>query len=272
MRCGQGGSGSPGSRRGPGGQAWMGGRSRSGGRPLVIGHRGFASRFPENTLLSFREALAAGADGVECDVQKTADGRYVVIHDPDLERVSGRAQAVASLTLRELSTMDVGRGERVPELSALAAALPAHALLDCELKAETLSPADSPKILEILLSGVARERIMVSSFEPALLLPLRRSGVIVGLLLGTKAARMGLLRLLGVLLRLRPHFVNLPIQIFPTLGEKGAWALIRILRACGASILFWTLDDPAEMEKVRSVSRAIVTNDAAAALSALRVQ
>ncbi len=278
----QGGSGAPDTSRGqPGSRRAISGRAVSSrgpgwrgdkrsGQPLVIGHRGFASRFPENTLLSFREALSAGADGVECDVQKTADGRYVVIHDPDLERVSGRAQAVASLTLRELSSVDVGRGERVPELSTFAASLPPHALLDCELKAETLSPADSPRILEILLSGISRDRIMVSSFEPSLLLPLRRRGVAVGLLLGTKAARMGPLRLLGVLLRLRPHFVNLPIQIFPTLGEKGAWALIRLLRACGASLLFWTLDDPAEMEKVSPVSRAIVTNDVAAALSVLR--
>jgi glycerophosphoryl diester phosphodiesterase len=245
---------------------------RRAARPLVIGHRGFAARFPENTLLSFREALAAGADGVECDVQKTADGRYVVIHDADLGRVSGSPGVVNALTARELSVIDVGRGERVPELTALVSLLSAGkqgALLDCELKKETLSPSDSPRVLEILLAGIGRERIMVSSFEPALLFPLRKSGVAVALLLGTEAAAMGPGRLARVLITLRPRYVNLPLQVFGALGEAGGWAFIRLLRAFGASLLFWTLDWAEDVRKVERMSEAIVTNDVIGALAAL---
>ena len=79
--------------------------------PLVLGHRGYRARFPENTLLAFREALGGGADGVECDLQKSADGRYVVIHDPTTERVTGASLGVAASRFVELRELDFGRGD-----------------------------------------------------------------------------------------------------------------------------------------------------------------
>jgi glycerophosphoryl diester phosphodiesterase len=51
----------------------------------VLAHRGFSGRFPENTMRAFREAVSAGADGVEFDVQRTRDGELVVIHDERLD-------------------------------------------------------------------------------------------------------------------------------------------------------------------------------------------
>jgi glycerophosphoryl diester phosphodiesterase len=52
------------------------------GRPLVIGHRGASAAFPENTVEAFRGAKALGADWVELDVRRTADGVLVIHHDP----------------------------------------------------------------------------------------------------------------------------------------------------------------------------------------------
>ncbi len=47
----------------------------------IQAHRGFSEIYPENTLLSFQEAVHAGADGIEMDIRRTADGVFVVIHD-----------------------------------------------------------------------------------------------------------------------------------------------------------------------------------------------
>ena len=47
----------------------------------IFGHRGFSAAYPENTMLAFEEALAAGCDGVEFDVQLTRDNVPVIIHD-----------------------------------------------------------------------------------------------------------------------------------------------------------------------------------------------
>jgi glycerophosphoryl diester phosphodiesterase len=54
------------------------------GRPLVLAHRGASARCPENTLEAFATARDLGADGVELDVRRTADGVLVVHHDPEI--------------------------------------------------------------------------------------------------------------------------------------------------------------------------------------------
>ena len=52
----------------------------------IWAHRGASARQPENTIAAFRAAMAGGADGVEFDVQLSADGVPVVIHDEKVER------------------------------------------------------------------------------------------------------------------------------------------------------------------------------------------
>ena len=47
----------------------------------VMAHRGYSGVYPENTMLSFREAVKVGCDAIEMDVHETRDGRLVVIHD-----------------------------------------------------------------------------------------------------------------------------------------------------------------------------------------------
>ena len=86
----------------------------------VIGHRGAAGLAPENTLAAFSKALEIGVDGVELDVQLSADGIAVVHHDfqlnPDITRTaagewlqSGNRLPIKELTLAELKSYDVGR-------------------------------------------------------------------------------------------------------------------------------------------------------------------
>jgi len=68
----------------------------------VLGHRGFAGRYPENSLLAFRKAVQVGADGVELDLRQTADGHVVVIHDATLDRTTTGQGVVQELTLRQI--------------------------------------------------------------------------------------------------------------------------------------------------------------------------
>jgi len=76
--------------------------------PLIIGHRGASAVAPENTMAAFREAIAAGCDGIEFDVRLTRDGVPVIIHDSTLRRTAGLAARVADLTWAELEQVDVG--------------------------------------------------------------------------------------------------------------------------------------------------------------------
>jgi glycerophosphoryl diester phosphodiesterase len=76
--------------------------------PLVIAHRGASGLSPENTLASFELARLLGASGVELDVQLSADGLPVVIHDYTVERTTSGAGRVSELTARQLAGFDAG--------------------------------------------------------------------------------------------------------------------------------------------------------------------
>src|SRR5512136_8384 len=91
--------------------------------PLIIGHRGFASRFPDNSLAGVAAAIGAGADGVEVDVRPCADGTWVCHHD----------RSRGGRPVREWDTETLSR-EGVPTLAEVAAALPREGLLFVEVK------------------------------------------------------------------------------------------------------------------------------------------
>ncbi len=63
---------------------------------LIIAHRGASRSETENTLAAFRAAGAAGADGVELDVRRTADDRLAVHHDAVLADGSPLRQVAAA--------------------------------------------------------------------------------------------------------------------------------------------------------------------------------
>jgi glycerophosphoryl diester phosphodiesterase len=75
---------------------------------LVIAHRGNSMHAPEDTMESFRQGMALGADGLEFDVRLTADGVAVLMHDPALDRTTNGTGPLAYRTLAELRALDAG--------------------------------------------------------------------------------------------------------------------------------------------------------------------
>ncbi len=76
-------------------------------RPLIVGHRGFPTTAPENTVEGMKEAFKAGADAVECDVYLTADGHVVINHNGNLEGYTTditATQSVSELTREQLKS------------------------------------------------------------------------------------------------------------------------------------------------------------------------
>lgn len=91
---------------------------------VVIAHRGAAGARPENTLAAMRHAVEVGADWVEIDVQETADGEVVVMHDSDFMKLAGNPIKIWEATLPDLAGIDIGSwydpayaDERVPTLA-----------------------------------------------------------------------------------------------------------------------------------------------------------
>jgi len=97
---------------------------------LVVGHRGFSSVAPENTMASLLKAVEIGAGGSEFDVHATCDGALVVMHDGKVDRTTNGKGEIATLSLLEIKRLDAGSwkdpryaGEPVPTLDDCLAAL-----------------------------------------------------------------------------------------------------------------------------------------------------
>jgi glycerophosphoryl diester phosphodiesterase len=92
----------------------------------IIAHRGASGHAPEHTFAAYDRAAAMGADYLEQDLQMTADGALVVLHDETLDRTTDGSGRVDAHTLAEVAALDAGRwfapefaGERVPTLDAV---------------------------------------------------------------------------------------------------------------------------------------------------------
>lgn len=142
---------------------------------LIWAHRGDSHACPENTLAAFAAAIAAGADGVEFDVQLSRDGVPVVIHDETLERTTGARGPVRARTAAQLQALSAGLARPgwesvgIPLLADVLALLaPSTLLVNVELKN---SVVEYPGLEEVVVEAVATaglpgERVVLSSFSP----------------------------------------------------------------------------------------------------------
>lgn len=150
---------------------------------LCFAHRGARGHAPENTLAAFALAFDLGADGIECDVQRSRDGALVIIHDGTLERTTSGTGPVAAQTLAHLRALDAGRRwrwpERIPTLEeTLALAQARGRQINLEIKgqseAEALGTAQALAAVLAHLDGTERARVLVSSFTLPAVAALKR--------------------------------------------------------------------------------------------------
>lgn len=84
------------------------GRDGADETPLVVAHQGGALLAPPNTMVAFRRSAALGADVLDSDVRRSADGVLVLLHDEMVDEISDGTGAVADLTLDQLRDLDLG--------------------------------------------------------------------------------------------------------------------------------------------------------------------
>ena len=144
-------------------------------KPIVFAHRGASGICFENTMSAFKEAVRQKTDGIELDVQLTADGVPVVVHDVDLYRIAGIRKRVSSIHASELAGVKVGRklfrrfiGHRIPTLrEAVTFCELNHLALNIELK-ETVS--ERPEYLRVIIDmAIMLDNVHISSFDPEIL-------------------------------------------------------------------------------------------------------
>lgn len=217
--------------------------------PLGLAHRGFSPEGRENTLAAFRAAAALGFGYLETDVRTTRDGVLLALHDASLDRVAGTGGPVDRLSLREVMGLRVGGSEPVPTFEEVLTQLPG-ARLNVDLK----DAAGAAELARLLNKHGAHDRVLVTSFSDRRRLAcLRRlarpAASSAGALFTALTLLLAPVGLAGVTARLgRFQCLQVPERQGP-LRIVTPWFLDRCHRA-GLQIHVWTVNDPADMERL----------------------
>ncbi len=213
-------------------------------RPLVVAHRGASAREVENSLAAFRVAGELGADGVELDVHATADGALVVHHD---ETIAGRR--LPQLTARQVAELRLANGEPIPTLAQTLEAIGPRLRVFVEVK--SLPPRFEDRLVDVLRRGPNPDAYAVHAFDHRIV---QRLGA------RSPALRRGVLS------------ASYPVRPLVALEDAGAtilWqertlvdqALVGALHDAAMQVIVWTVDDPADMERLLALGvDAICTN------------
>lgn len=136
----------------------------------IFAHRGYSFKYPENTMIAFKKAIEYGADGIECDIQRTKDGVLVISHDEDLERIVGEKLYIKDLTYNELLKYNFGNKEfyeTLPTLENLIKFLQdKDILLNIELKTDVFRYSGIERqTLYLVKKYNFEDRVIFSSFN-----------------------------------------------------------------------------------------------------------
>ncbi|EHU9449242.1 glycerophosphoryl diester phosphodiesterase [Vibrio vulnificus] len=152
--------------------------------PMIVGHRGVAGSYPENTRVSVQAAIDLGLSWVEIDVQPTKDNVLVVCHDHTIDRCSNGKGRVDAYSLKELQAFDFGgwfdeafAGEPIITLESLLNLAAEYDLgLNIEVKVDNHDVAEVALNLKNLLdkSPLTADKILLSSFSHDIILQLHQ--------------------------------------------------------------------------------------------------
>jgi glycerophosphoryl diester phosphodiesterase len=139
----------------------------------IHAHRGVSTRAPENTLPAVREAIAAGADYLETDVQLSKDDVLVVTHDSDFSRLGGVAKKVWDLSYDEIRAIPLGaraapefRNEFTPTFDSLLAGTKGRIKVNIELKYYgDHQPGLARKVIEAVRARGMLDQVVIQCLE-----------------------------------------------------------------------------------------------------------
>jgi glycerophosphoryl diester phosphodiesterase len=223
-----------------------------------IAHRGLHDETrPENSLSAFEAAAQAGYP-IELDVHATRDGRVVVFHDDDLERMTGVSGRVAGRTLAEIAELRLhGTAERIPSLDEVLHAIGGRVPILVDLKNE-----GRPGRLEHAVAHAVRGysgQIAIQSFNPLTLAWFRLAAPAIarGLLacdfVDTSLPRYKkfLLRRLLLAPLSGPHYIGYDLHSLPH------WAP-RLARHLGVPLLAWTIRTDDELRRATELADNVI--------------
>ena len=143
------------------------------GNPVeVTAHRGYSAAYPENTIPAFKGAIQVGADWAELDVQQTADGEVIIMHDSNLKRTTGLDKEVWQVTWDEIKDLDNGswfdkkyQTVRIPTLEEVLKVCRGKIHLNIEIKPSGHDKDLEEQVAKLLKKYHMRDTCVVSSLK-----------------------------------------------------------------------------------------------------------
>lgn len=216
---------------------------------LAFAHRGGAGRWPENTMPAFQGAIDLGYRYIETDVHATRDGVLLAFHDDQLDRVTDQVGVIAELDFADVSRARVDGLEPIPRLEELLLAFP-----DARINIDPKRDNAVEPLIHVLRDCGAIERVCVTSFSGARTAAVREalgSSLCTGMGPGA-TARMRFASLSGPLAFLWGGFHQGCAQI--PVAQSGIRlvdnAFVDFAHESGLQVHVWTIDDPAEMNRL----------------------
>jgi len=231
----------------------------------LYGHRGASALLPENTLAAFERALADGANALELDVHPTADGHFVVAHDPDGQRMAGVSETIRSLSLDQVKRWNVAVGtgrsdlERhtVPSLAETLEAFP-EVPMSIDLKPD--DPNAVSALLEVIAHHSAEDRVTLASFSTRVVRKIRSLGY---------PGRTSLSKSEVAVLRFVPgilakRWVAGDAAHIPVVHNGIRLDGRRFIKRCrdlGLRVEYWVVDDPEEARRLLDLGATGIMSD-----------
>lgn len=240
----------------------------------LYAHRGASAERPENTLPAFERAVACGVDALEMDVHLTRDGHFIVSHDETAQRMTGSRIVWNEIDLVDVQRLDAGwgfvdgngtrpfagTGVTIPTFEAVV-----HAFPGVHINVDIKREGAVPRMLELVRTLGAEDRITIASFQTMTAVAVRRLGYggETALSQGEVATLFALPAMMWRQLPFTGTAAQVPTHQGPLRFDRPAF--IAKCHSLGLRVDFWVIDDPAEAARLLELGAdGIMTNDPAA--------
>jgi glycerophosphoryl diester phosphodiesterase len=237
----------------------------------LYAHRGASAELPENTMPAFERAVEIGVDALEMDVQLTRDDQLIVVHDDHCARTTGAQSSWAELDLAQARALDsgwgfvggdgsrpfAGQGITVPRFADVLDAFPTTPI-NVDIKGERAVQV----MLDLVREKHAEDRVTLASFQTRTAVRVRRGGYAGATALSVYevASLLSLPALLWRQLPLTGNAAQVPTHQGRLRFDRTTF--IAKCHAVGLRVDFWTIDDPAEAQRLLALGAdGIMTND-----------
>ncbi len=233
---------------------------------MPIAHRGGSAVWPQNTMAAFEGAVGLGYRHLETDVQATSDGVLAVFHDDMLSPTSDLDGRISEMTWSEVSRARVD-GEPIPRLEELL-----DAFDDVRISIDPKTDAAVEPLIEALRRPGVLDRVCIGSFSDERLERVDQAfgGAVCLSFSPQEIARLRMLSIARLPVRkrrsaragsagrtspdrpFRGRIASIPLRQGPI--PLATRRLVDYAHRAGMAVHVWTIDDPAEMDRLLDIN------------------